>query len=174
MSDGNDEARRHHDRTDEWSKSLNEAAVKTGSEAIRWVLLANGGAIAAVLSFLGALAAKANVEHQGFLAVTTTLFYFAWGALFCLLAMLFAYLTNYFFGCRESSRLKIWTHPYVQDTDLSKRYDWCGSSTSMTAFVCGAIGVGFFMVGIAQLSCAVQNLFPADEIKLKIADPPKV
>lgn len=174
MTDGNEEARRHHDLIDATRASRDEAAVKTGSEAIRWVLLANGGAIAAVLSFLGALAAKANVDHQGFLAVTTTLFYFAWGVLFCLLAMLLAYLTNYFFGARDSSRQKIWAHPYAEDTKLSMRYNRCGSTTSMTAFICGAIGVALFMVGITQLSCAVQKLFPAEKINLKTVDPPKL
>jgi hypothetical protein len=173
MTDDGNDARRYHDRIDEMRNTLDAAAIKTGGDAIRWVLLANGGAIAAVLSFLAALSGKSDVDPQGFLAVTTTLFWFAWAVLASLFAMLLAYLTNYFFGAREASRQKQWEHPYAQETVASTCFQRCGAITSILAFICGTAGVAFFAVGVMQLKCAVQGLFPIQEKHLKIIDPPK-
>ena len=45
------DAERHHDELNKYIALNREAAIRSGEAAVRWVLLANGGAIIAVLSF---------------------------------------------------------------------------------------------------------------------------
>src|ERR1700682_5357755 len=48
-----EDAQRAHDNIEEFRRSVNEAAIKTGELALRTAILINGGAAIALLGFVG-------------------------------------------------------------------------------------------------------------------------
>ncbi|MGY4501991.1 hypothetical protein ACVWYH_005948 [Bradyrhizobium sp. GM24.11] len=106
MTSGNDErerwledthrelALRAHDREAEFFKTNNDAAIKSGEEAIKALTLINGGSSVAMLAFLGTMASKDQYTSQQLTMLARPLIWFASGVGLAVAGACFSYLTN--------------------------------------------------------------------------------
>ena len=110
------DAERAHDQNNEFFHKVNEAAITTGTLAIRMSLLVNGGAAISMLAFIG------HLDHAQMVAVAGGLAWFAWGAASAIAGIgLACYLTNYYTSQIAASKEHSWEPPFVRDTAASKR-----------------------------------------------------
>ena len=126
MSDENDEktksdeipqtklAERLHDQMTQLHQSVNEAAMRGGDAALRAALLINGGAAVSVLAFIGGLAAQDRIKLDQLKDVAGSLTLFAFGVIAAVLAMGFAYFTNFVGATFVLSYLRKGEFPYFE------------------------------------------------------------
>ena len=107
-----EEARRAHDNSTAFHTYVNQATMESANIALKTLIVINGGAAIAVLTFLGGVASKDKIDFASVAPVAMTIQYFAIGVALTLAAMAFSYLTNYLMVGIENSRLKTYTHPY--------------------------------------------------------------
>src|ERR1700730_10066252 len=72
-----------------------EATIKSAENAIRIILLINGGAAVSVLAFVGSLASKDRVTTTQLYAMAGSLVWFTFGVASSALSAFFSYLTNF-------------------------------------------------------------------------------
>ena len=150
------DAERVHDRIDKHVILNDEAAVKSGEAAIRTVILSNGGAVVAVLAFLGNLSSK--VSPQQISAVANSLTYFSLGVAAGLLAMLGAYFTNYYHSCMGSSWVRTWQHPYFHDGPETPYYRRLASLYHWLAIIAGTASLLLLIYGIVDVRAGILSL----------------
>jgi hypothetical protein len=80
--------------TDDSWKANHEATVASGTLAIRTMLLINGGAVLAVLGFIGGIAGQGRVCSRDLNQIAASLTPFGLGVVFVALATAMAYLAN--------------------------------------------------------------------------------
>ena len=110
----------------DYIKRRDEAAIKAGETAVRMVILTNGGAVVAVLAFLGNLGGKAIPAAQ-IPAVGGTLIWFAWGIVAGLVSLMFAYLVHHAqinFGRAIESGLGPEPATIKDETAYNKAWQW--------------------------------------------------
>lgn len=112
-------ALRAHDREAEFFKTNNDAAIKSGEEAIKALILINGGSSVAMLAFLGTLAARGQQSPQEIAMLASPLIWFAFGVGLAVIAACFSYFTNSAIASLSLSRARIWQHPYIVDGEKS-------------------------------------------------------
>jgi hypothetical protein len=156
MPTENDARDRTHNELHEAFKQHNDAAIKSGESAIKTVVLANGGAVVAVLAFLGNLTGKAPAGQIS--SVAGSLTYFAWGVAAGLIAMFAAYLTNLHYANREQSYLRTDVHPYIQQGPATLGYVRLSTTAHYAAILAGAISVALFVYGIYDVGSSIQRL----------------
>ena len=120
--DPNEDAKRAHDDLKAIAKLKDEAAIKSGGDAVRMVILVNGGAVVAVLAFLGNISGK--IPNTQIPSVAASLRWFAWGVAAGLASMFCGYLTNLAHTNLFTSYNHTYEHPYVSDGPNTNRYDW--------------------------------------------------
>ena len=116
-----EDAHRAHDKSAEFHTYTNQAAIDAGNLALRTLVLINGGAAIAILTFLGAVASKDKIDFVQVGTVANTLKYYAIGVAFALAAMALSYLTSYLMVSVEHFKQRTYEHPFVLDTDKSRR-----------------------------------------------------
>jgi hypothetical protein len=82
-------AARAHYAENEFGRVANKAAVDSGTETIKAIVLINGGSCVAILTFIGTLATKDKVP----IGLATPLIWFAAGLVMAVIASAFAYFT---------------------------------------------------------------------------------
>jgi hypothetical protein len=147
-----DEARRAHDKLDEFHTYVNEAAIKAGEIAIRMALLINGAAAIALLTFIGTL----PKEQKRLLA--ETLASFAYGVAAAAAALAFSYFTNYFMAGIATSKLRQWQHPYIAEGPTTPRYRLLNRVCHVGAVVTGIAALILFISGVLQVRDALTKL----------------
>lgn len=152
----NADAKREHDNLAAIAKRKDEAAIKSGEEAAKMVILANGGAVVAVLTFLGNVSGK--VTNTQIPPVAYSLRYFAWGVAAGLGAMFFAYLTNLNHTNLFSSYILTNEHPYSQDGPKTWKFNFYSDITHWAAIICGTASLLCFLYGIYDVGNAVSAL----------------
>jgi hypothetical protein len=115
-------ALRAHDREHDFFGVNNAAAIKSGEEAIKALILINGGSSVAMLAFVGALASKDQYTSEQLRVLANPLIYFASGVGLAGLASIMAYLSNRAIAAVSLSRLRIWEHPFVTPGPKTKRW----------------------------------------------------
>jgi hypothetical protein len=151
-------AKRAHDRHDVWYGKLNEATIQSGTAAVRYAFLLNGGACLALLAFLAntLTATGLNVGQRALLsAILPTLGIFAWGALLSVIAAGGGYLVNRC-AVEGNYRYKLtYEHPYVTRTRATDI--WLGISNVLTVVVILVVlgSLGLFVAGLITISRAV-------------------
>jgi hypothetical protein len=144
-------AERAHDHITEFGNKVGEAAINGGNLALRMVLLINGGAAVALLSFMGSL----KDQRQ---AIASALAWFAWGVVAAALALGLAYATNFCVAGTARSMTHWYEPPYVRygpQTALWRRWN--------LGFHIGAVlaGIGalvLFVMGMLRVKSAFINL----------------
>jgi hypothetical protein len=92
--------------TNEFLATFNKGAMDSANLVLRTLVLINGGAAIAVLTFLSGVAAKDKVDLAHVGPVASTITFFAWGVAAAAAAMAFAYFTN--FSTSHVGELKIY------------------------------------------------------------------
>lgn len=150
-TDNRDYARerfRDHDRR---AEAMEAAAIGSGNQALKGLLLLNGGACIALLGFLAGTFEKANLTAQN-IALLAALRFFGWGAAAAVLASVTAYLCNSAYARGLMSQKKAWEWPYVTDTASSRRHWTAGMALNWIAVLEGAVSLGAFMFGLYELN----------------------
>jgi hypothetical protein len=115
-------ALRAHDRESEFWKTNNDAAIKSGEEAIKALTLINGRSSVAMLAFVGTLASKDQYSSQQIAIIARPLVWFASGVGLAVVAACLSYFTNSAITRLSRSRARTWQHPYLQDGESSRRW----------------------------------------------------
>jgi hypothetical protein len=145
-------AERAHNQVNDFANKVNEATINGGNLALRMVLLINGGAAVALLSFMNALPKD---QRQ---AIASALAWFAWGVAAAALALGLAYFTHRcVVGIQRSKKLQ-YEAPYVTDgprTAMWARFYWAFHTTAVLA---GIGSLVLFVVGMLSIKSAFINL----------------
>ena len=142
------DAHRAHDAsTDFWHK-VNDAALENANLALRTAVLINGGAAIAVLTFVGGMAAKDKFGAAQITAIAGSILWFACGVAIAGLSMFLAYLTNYSIVAVETSKVKVWDHPFIQPGPRTKWLFWVAKSIHGLALFFGLASLVLFVVGM--------------------------
>ena len=145
-------AQRAHDRSNEFARQINEAAVNAANLTLRMALLINGGAAVVLLTFVGNLAA----EEQR--AVAATLDWFAWGVAAAIAGLACAYFTNHGLAVQERSKTFTDNPPYVINGANTKRWSYLVLVFRVLAIIVGSGSVVLFLVGTLSVRAVLTKL----------------
>jgi hypothetical protein len=145
-------ARREHDRSDDFHKYVNEAAIRTADAALRNLMLVNGGAAVALLTFIGALSKEQKP------VIANTLAWFASGVALAVAGMALAYFTNFFMAGIGSSMTKKWERPFLVDGPKTHLYRKLNLGFHIAAVVVAILSLIAFVVGIVKVRNGLANL----------------
>jgi hypothetical protein len=153
-----DDAKRAHDANRAFHTYTNESAVESANLTLRTLVLINGGAAIAVLTFLGGLASKDKVDFGQVGIVAGTIKWFAFGVAFAVFSMAIAYLTNYATAGIASSMVNNWEHPYVATGPTTRRWQWTNRCFHLVAIGAGLLSLIFFLVGMFTASNSITHM----------------
>jgi hypothetical protein len=156
-----EEARRAHDRAEEFFKQVNEAAIKTGESTFRACLLINGGAAVSVLAFIGGLASKDVIGVSQLAAVADSLIPFAAGVVAAVAGMALSYFANYLTAVHANSLTKIWEHPWFTPGKRTVWFSGLKTCFHALAILVGFVSIFFFVRGILAVRNSVEHIPPA-------------
>jgi hypothetical protein len=153
-----DDAKRAHDISAEFHTYTNKAAMEGANLALRTLIVINGGAAIAILTFLGGVASKDKIDFTKVGAVANTIRYFAIGVALALVGMALAYVTNYLMAEVERAKRKIWEHPYLEETPHSQRMRRLNIGFHVAAFLAAFVSLILFVVGMFAASDKITHL----------------
>jgi hypothetical protein len=153
-----DDAKRAHDISQNFHTYTNKAAIDGANMALRTLIVINGGAAIAILTFLGGVAAKDKIDFTKVGAVADTIRYFAIGVALALVGMALSYFTNYFMAAVEGRKLRIWEHPYLEDTQSSLRMKRLNRVFHVAAFLAAFASLVLFVSGMFAASDKITHL----------------
>jgi hypothetical protein len=145
-------AERAHDQITEFGNKVNEAAINAGNLALRMVLLINGGAAVALLSFMN------NLPKDQRQAIASALAWFAWGVAAAASALGLGYFTNYSMVGIQRSKILIYEPPFVSDGPRTPRWTWLNRAFHIAAVLVGLGSLVMFVVGMLRVKSAFINL----------------
>lgn len=153
MSTGDQFARRAWDRHERTHLQLLGASLDTAREALRALLVVNGGACVALLAFLGVATGIEDTRRQAMFAALAedALRWFAFGLLSALIAAGFAYLTNALAAAAISTRLSSQDPPYFIETPESQRNRSLSTTLNIGAVLAAVVSLIFFLTGILNV-----------------------
>lgn len=151
-------ARREHDQQNADRIQMNEAAIRTGESAIKAAILANGGAVIAVLAFVGNLAGRSGIDPKHLVGIAGSLNWFAWGVAAGVACLLLAYLTNLSQAQKLTSHIWTWKHPYWEKGKATDWFAWQRLLCQWLAIVMGAASLALFVLGIWHVRVAITGL----------------
>jgi hypothetical protein len=152
------DATRAHDVSNEFHAYTNKAAIDSANLALRTLIVINGGAAIAILTFLGGVASKDKIDFTKVGAVADTIKYFAIGVACAVAAMALSYFTNFFMAGVEGYKSKIWEHPYLEETPRSKLMRKLNIGFHVAAFSAAMASLVLFMVGMFAASDKITHL----------------
>jgi hypothetical protein len=147
-------AERAHDVETAFGKSANEAAVKAGEEAIKAMILINGGSSVAMLAFIGTMASKSLLSTEQLGQISEPLICFASGLVAAMIATAASYFTNLMIASNSSRKQREYEIPFLRSTPASKRYGVAGEIFRYVAVVGAATSIGCFGWGVVEAHSA--------------------
>jgi hypothetical protein len=153
-----EDAHRAHDQIEEFHSYVNKAAIETANLSLRTLVVINGGAAIAVLTFLGGVASKEKIDFAKVGVVAGTLKWFAWGVALAVFAMALSYLTSFAMAGIASSRTRNWAHPYVSDGPMTKRWRRLNLAFHICAMLAAFGSLALFLAGMFAASDAITHL----------------
>ena len=150
-------AMRAHDRNDIlWTESQKNA-IDSANIAVRAILLVNGGAVVALLAFLGTLE-SANGDAISLSQFVSALRSFASGVGLAAVTAALAYLVNLMDADFFSRKTYHWEHPFVRENTKKKWVNWLRNAIHLLALGLGVFSLAAFFSGISSISEAVMAL----------------
>jgi hypothetical protein len=149
-------AERAHDVSNEFARGANQAAISSGQEAIKALVLINGGSCVAMLAFIGTLASKSLLTSAQITQVIRPLFFFGGGIAAAMVAAGAAYLTNLMIAGSVSRRNFNYDHPFVHPTPASRRHYYAGEVFRYVALLSAFCAIAGFIWGLFQVQRAFQ------------------
>jgi hypothetical protein len=153
-----DDAKRAHDASRDFHSDVNKEAVGTSNLTLRTLVIINGGAAIAVLTFLGGVAAKDKVDFAQVGLVAGTIKWFAFGVAFAVFGMALAYLTHFATASISSSSVNNWEHPYVVDGPKTKRWRQINRAFHIAAILVAIASLVLFLIGMFTASNAITHM----------------
>jgi ABC-type multidrug transport system fused ATPase/permease subunit len=153
MTTGDQFARRAWERHERTHLQFLTASLDSAREALKALLVVNGGASVALLAFLAAATRIEDLTRQAVFAALATkaLRWFAFGTLAAVMACGLAYLTAAFAASAISTRLASNDPPYFEETPESLRYKAMATGVNIGAVIAGIASLGFFLTGILKI-----------------------
>jgi hypothetical protein len=153
-----EDAHRAHDNSTAFHTYVNQATIESANIALKTLIVINGGAAIAVLTFLGGVASKDKIDFANVAPVAMTIRYFAAGVALTLAAMAFSYLTNYLMAGVELSRLKTYVHPYVTEGPNTANHRWWNRLFHILSFGFALASLVLFLIGMYVASDKIAHL----------------
>lgn len=151
-------AKRAHDLNRQSSADFTKAAIESANVAIRSLMLVNGGAVVALLAFLGALesgdagnAVKADV-------LVAPILWFALGVGFSAMTATLAYLVNLLDSGLVNSVRLTWEHPFIEDDEKAPRLRWWRVRLHVVAILLATASLVTFFLGVFTVTQAIGEL----------------
>ena len=151
-------AERQHDSIEDLGKRLTEASTRDAQEAIKVVLLINGGGTVAILAFIGALASRTGITLANLKAITSSLYWFSGGIISSGVTATFAYLANTMYAWHLSLIDKVWAYPYVRENVKSRRMSRWAKGFHWAGLILAIAGLGLFIRGVYVAAHAIEKL----------------
>jgi hypothetical protein len=151
-------AERAHDQHAAYVDRSADQVMKDAWAFLRTLVLINGAAAIAILTFVGGLAAKWDHNLAQLAGITHGLRWFAWGVITAALASGVSYATNYFYGSAANVMTKDWQHPFRHATALSVWFQRAAWSFHGLALVLAIASLVLFAIGISTVSHAIAHL----------------
>jgi hypothetical protein len=140
---------------DERFATLEKAAIESANQAIRALLLLNGGASIALLGFLSTtFRAEMPIVQQDQLtaAILVALRDFGIGAGLAVTLATMAYIINSLYSGAMIDYSRHWEHPHLRPTPASERKWRFGTILSWLAVLLGFGSLGCFFGGLYRLA----------------------
>ncbi|KYK44901.1 hypothetical protein A1D31_11835 [Bradyrhizobium liaoningense] len=147
-------AERAHDDETAFGKGANEAAVKSGEEAIKAIILINGGSSVAMLAFIGTMASKEIVSPAQLGQISAPLICFAGGLIAAMIAIAASYFTNLMIAGSSNRKQREYEHPFLRPTTSSRRHYFAGEVFRYIAVGAVASSIGCFSWGVVKAQSA--------------------
>ncbi|GAB5507475.1 MAG: hypothetical protein Rhirs2KO_26380 [Rhizobiaceae bacterium] len=148
-----EDALRAYAREDEMHTDLLRASLDSAKEAIRSMLVLNGGASIALLGFLAATFSEEFTpnEAQLYSAILESLAFFAGGSFAAVLTAGLAYIVNSLYAGASARKKRIWVWPYLEKTKASQRCWFWGQALNWVAVVTGGASLIAFVCGLLSM-----------------------
>lgn len=151
-------ATRAHDLNRQTSANHTKAAIESANFAIRSLILVNGGAVVALLAFLGALESGDSGNALKVDALIVPLLSFGLGVAFSAVTVTLAYLVNMLDSDITNSVHLTWEHPYVEEDEKAPRLKWWRVRLHIAAIIFALASLMSFFVGIITVATAMSEL----------------
>jgi hypothetical protein len=165
-----DDAHREHDKGREFHTYINKSAMEGANLALKTLVLINGGAAVAILTFLGALAGKDKADFAQIGIVAYTLRYYATGVALAVAGMAFAYLTQYCAAVYLGTKTFHYDHPFIRETERSRTFKRLNILFHVLSFACALISLSAFIVGMWTTSDRVTKIIETRPTSAIVAD----
>ena len=149
-------AGRAHDREFEFYTQSNEASMTNSNVTLRTLVLINGAAALAILTFAGNLLTREGGEQ--FSDMASHIVWFVWGVALATFGFAMAYFVSYCITAGSSKRDRTWEHPYVVDTPATRRWLKVAIFFHALAILAALASLGFFVFGMLEISQEMLNL----------------
>jgi len=159
-------AEKAHGIETEFGRAANQAALNSGTETLKALLLINGGSCVAMLAFIGTLATKDRVPSE----MAPPLISFAVGAGLAVFAGAASYFTNLCISGSSTRKQRSYVEPFVRDTSESIRQRGLGEIFRWISVTAAALGILAFAYGV----CSAYSGFKQISVRVpssKLADP---
>ena len=147
-----------HDNHRKFIAFANESAVKTGESAVKTVLIMNGGAVVATLTFFAALVDKSAFKATKMENLADGLLWFTLGVAFASIATGAAYFTNLFIALGAGSQELRWEWPFIKFTEKTNRYNCISEFFRVVAVLATCGGILTFIIGIVSLRAIIAKI----------------
>lgn len=146
-------AGRLHDREHEFYQQTNQATINNSNATLRLLVLINGGAALALLTFLSGLYPQGNPSELA--DVAKHLIWFVWGVAFAAVGSGLAYAISYCIVTGSAYRDHKWYPPYVEDTPATKWWIRSAIFFHLLAVIAAIVSLGLFVYGMLEISDAI-------------------
>lgn len=141
-----------NDKHFEYGRIMNEQASHNANIVLRTLLMVNGGAAVALLAFVGRIVSLDVLKQSSDVSgLTLPLLWFGWGVVAAVIAMTFAYFTNYLNGAHSFAL-------HAKDGVLAGRVAKAKTFFHVFAIISTAASLGFFVYGLFQVREAITTL----------------
>ncbi|MBO9400444.1 hypothetical protein [Shimia sp. R9_3] len=150
-------ALRAHDRNDSMIADSRKAAIESANIAIRSILLVNGGAVVALLAFIGTIE-SGNSEAVNAIEFVAALRLFSYGVGFAATTAALAYLINMLDTDLLSDTRYTWKNPFVEAQPSQKWLLRVRTTLHLLALLLAVLTLISFFSGVSAISGAVLDL----------------
>lgn len=151
-------ALRAHDLNRNVNAEMRRAAVDSANVTIRSLILVNGGAVVALLAFVGALESGDINNAIKIEALVAPIRWFAFGVGFSAVTAALAYLVNMLDSDITDSVELIWKYPYVVSKKQAKWLGWLRLGAHISALALAIAALVAFFLGIISVTEAISHL----------------
>jgi hypothetical protein len=154
-------AERAHDDERDFATAANAAAIKNAEEAIKAVILINGGSSVAMLAFIGTLVSRDFLSPSQIADIAKPLMWFASGVGAGVVTAAAAYFTNLGISGSSSRKKRNYEQPFTEPTPSSLRHAQFGEVFRWVGIAAVIVSMGCFAGGLITAQSAFTSISSA-------------